>query len=53
MAQIFLADMADYAGMNATWDAWVAPGALPSRATVQACLAKPEWRVEVVVTAAI
>ena len=53
MAQIFLADMADYAGMNAAWDAWVAPGALPSRATVQARLAKPEWRVEVVVTAAI
>ena len=52
MAQIFLADMADYAGMNA-WDAWVAPGALPSRATVQARLAQPEWRVEVVITAAI
>jgi len=53
MAQIFLADMADYAGMNAAWDAWVAPGALPSRATVQARLAQPEWRVEVVITAAI
>ena len=53
MAQIFLADMADYAGMNAAWDAWVATGALPSRATVQARLARPEWRVEVVVTAAI
>jgi enamine deaminase RidA (YjgF/YER057c/UK114 family) len=52
MAQIFLADMADYAGMNAVWDAWVSPGFLPSRATVQAHLARPEWRVEVVVTAA-
>jgi len=39
--------------MNAVWEAWVVPGALPSRATVQARLAKPEWRVEVVVTAAI
>ena len=53
MAQIFLADMADYAGMNAIWDDWVAPGDAPPRATVQAKLAKPEWKIEIVVTAAI
>ncbi len=53
MAQIFLADMADFAGMNAVWDDWVAPGDAPPRATVQARLAKPEWRIEIVVTAAI
>ena len=52
MAQIFLADLADFAGMNAVWDAWVVPGHTPPRATVQAKLAKPEWRVEIVVTAA-
>ncbi len=52
MAQIFLADIADFAGMNAAWDAWVMPGHTPPRATVQAKLAKPEWRVEIVVTAA-
>jgi enamine deaminase RidA (YjgF/YER057c/UK114 family) len=52
-AQIYLADMADFAGMNAVWDAWVAPGHTPPRATVQAALAKPEWRIEVVVTAAV
>ena len=52
MAQIYLADMADYAGLNAVWDKWVAPSA-PSRATVEARLAKPEWRVEIVVTAAL
>lgn len=52
MAQIFLADIGDYAGMNEAWDAWVAPGAAPSRATVEARLARPEWRIEVVVTAA-
>jgi enamine deaminase RidA (YjgF/YER057c/UK114 family) len=51
-AQVFLADIADYAGMNAAWDAWVPPGAPPARATVEARLARPEWRVEVVVTAA-
>jgi enamine deaminase RidA (YjgF/YER057c/UK114 family) len=52
-AQIYLADMADFAGMNAVWDAWVAPGHTPPRATVQAALARPEWKIEVVVTAAI
>ena len=50
-AQVFLADLADYAGMNAAWS-WVPAGAAPPRATVQARLARPEWRVEVVVTAA-
>ena len=53
MAQIFLPDMADFAGMNEVWDAWVAPGNAPPRATVQAGLAKKEWRIEVVVTAAV
>jgi enamine deaminase RidA (YjgF/YER057c/UK114 family) len=52
MAQIYLADIADFAGMNAAWDAWVMPGHTPPRATVQAKLAKPEWKVEIVVTAA-
>jgi enamine deaminase RidA (YjgF/YER057c/UK114 family) len=52
-AQIYLADMADFLGMNAVWDAWVAPGHTPPRATVQAVLAKPEWKIEVVVTAAV
>ncbi len=52
MAQIFLADMADYAGLNAVLDEWVAASA-PARATVAAKLAKPEWKVEIVVTAAV
>ena len=53
MAQIFLADRADFAGMNAAWDAWVAAGHTPPRATVIAGLARPEWKVEIVVTAAV
>ena len=53
MAQIFLADLADFEGMNAVWDAWVSPGSAPCRATVQAPLARPAWRVEIVVTAAV
>ena len=52
MAQIYLADIADFPGMNAVWDGWVAPGHTPPRATVEARLAKPEWKVEIVVTAA-
>lgn len=52
-AQIFLADIADFPGMNRAWDAWVAPGQAPARATVEAKLARPEWKVEIVVTAAV
>ena len=53
MAQIFLPDLADFAGMNEVWETWLAPGNAPPRATVQAHLAKKEWRIEVVVTAAV
>ena len=53
MCQIYLADIAEFAGMNAVWDAWVAKGHSPPRATVQARLAKPEWKIEVVVSAAL
>ncbi len=52
MTQIFLADLSDFPAMNAVWDAWVVAGQTPPRATVQAKLARPEWLIEVVVTAA-
>jgi enamine deaminase RidA (YjgF/YER057c/UK114 family) len=52
-AQVYLADLADFAAMNAVWEAWVVPGQTPPRATVQAALAKPQWKIEVVVTAAV
>lgn len=52
MTQIFLADLADFEGMNRVWDAWVPAGNAPPRATVQAKLARAGWRIEVVVTAA-
>ncbi|MGA0115289.1 MAG: RidA family protein, partial [Burkholderiales bacterium] len=51
-AQIYLADIKDIAAMNEVWDAWVAPGTAPPRATVQAALSDPGWRIEIVVTAA-
>jgi trehalose 6-phosphate phosphatase len=49
----FLADLADFAAMNTVWEAWVAAGHTPPRATVQAALARPEWKIEMVVTAAL
>jgi enamine deaminase RidA (YjgF/YER057c/UK114 family) len=52
-AEIFLDDMGDFAAMNAVWDRWVIAGQTPPRATVQARLAKPEWKIEIVVTAAL
>lgn len=51
-ATIYLADMDDFGGMNEIWDAWVAEGNAPPRATVQAKLARSDWRVEIVVVAA-
>ena len=51
--QIYLRDIADIAAMNEVWDAWVAVGHAPPRATVQAALADPGWRIEFVVTAAV
>ncbi|MGJ7917921.1 RidA family protein [Massilia sp. LXY-6] len=50
--QIYISDMANFAGMNEVWDAWVVPGYTPPRATVEAKLANPACLVEVVVVAA-
>jgi enamine deaminase RidA (YjgF/YER057c/UK114 family) len=52
-AQIWLADIATFAEMNAAWDAWVPQGHTPARATGEAKLAAPDYKVEVIVTAAL
>jgi len=52
-AQIWVADIADFAEMNAVWDAWVAEGCAPARWTGEAKLATPGFKVEVIVTAAV
>ena len=52
-AQIWLADMADFAEMNAVWDAWAPQGHTPARATGEAKLATPDYKVEVIVTAVL
>ena len=51
--EIFIKDLADFPAMNAVWEAWLPAGCAPPRATVKAELARPEWRVEMVVTAAL
>lgn len=51
-AQVWLADIADFAAMNSVWDAWVDPINPPARATCEAKLATPAYRVEVIVVAA-
>ncbi|SFU20213.1 RidA family protein [Sedimentitalea nanhaiensis] len=51
-AIIWLADMGDFAEMNAVWDAWVPEGHAPVRACGEAKLATPEYSVEVIVVAA-
>lgn len=52
-ATIYLVDIAHFAEMNAVWDAWLAPGCAPARATVQATLAGPQFGVEISVVAAL
>lgn len=51
-ANIWITSMAEFAEMNAVWDAWVPPGNAPARATVQAGLASPDYKVEIMVVAA-
>ena len=52
-AQIWLADMATFGEMNSVWDTWVVKGHTPARATGEAKLAAPKYKVEVIVTAAV
>ena len=52
-AQIWMADMADFAEMNAVWDAWVPEGHAPARATGESALATPDYKVEIIVTAVL
>ncbi|MEO9897945.1 MAG: RidA family protein [Paracoccaceae bacterium] len=51
-ATIWLADMADFAEMNAVWDAWVPKGHAPARACGEAKLARDVLKVEIIVSAA-
>ncbi len=51
-ATIWIADMADFAEMNAVYDAWIDPANPPTRACGEAALATPEYKVEIIIVAA-
>ncbi len=51
-AMVWLADMADFAAMNAVWEDWIGGANAPTRATGEVRLATPDYRVEIIVTAA-
>jgi enamine deaminase RidA (YjgF/YER057c/UK114 family) len=51
-ATIYLSDIATFPQMNSVWDAWVPAGHTPARATVEARLAAPSFKVEIQVIAA-
>jgi enamine deaminase RidA (YjgF/YER057c/UK114 family) len=52
-ANIWLSDIATFGEMNSVWDEWVAQGNTPARATVEARLATPAYKVEIAVIAAV
>lgn len=51
--QVWLADMADFQGMNAVWDDWVDQANPPARATGGVPLARTGMRVEMIVVARV
>ena len=50
---IYISDMSYFGEMNAVWEAWIDPANPPARATSEAKLAAPKYKVEFIVTAAI
>ena len=44
---IWLADISTFDEMNAAWDAWVDKANMPARATVEARLASPDYKIEI------
>lgn len=52
-ATIWLADMADFAAMNVVWEEWIGGADAPARATGEVKLATPDYKVEIIVTAAL
>ncbi|MBN9671215.1 RidA family protein [Roseibium aggregatum] len=52
-ATIWLESMDDFAEMNAVWDAWVDPANPPARACGESRLATPDYKVEIIVVAAV
>ena len=51
-ATIYLSDISTFAEMNSVWDVWVDKENPPARATVEAKLVTPDYKVEIAVIAA-
>jgi len=49
---IWLTDISTFSEMNKAWGEWIPKGQAPARATVESKLAGPQWKVEIMVTAA-
>jgi enamine deaminase RidA (YjgF/YER057c/UK114 family) len=52
-ANVWLADVSTFPELNSVWDQWVDKANPPARATVEARLAAPQYKVEIAVIAAI
>ncbi len=52
-ATIYLSEIATFPEMNSVWDKWVVQGHTPARATVEAKLVTPDYKVEIAVIAAV
>ncbi len=52
-ANVYMTDITKWDEMNKAWDAWVDPNNMPVRATVEARLARPQYQVEIMMTAAL
>jgi|SRR5690606_688393 len=51
--QVILNNIADFAAMNAVYDAWIDPANPPARACIEARLAHPSLKVEIIAIAAL
>ena len=52
MVNVWLPDIATFGEMNRAWDEWVDRDNMPARATVEARLASPDYKVEIAGVAA-
>jgi len=50
---IYLSDISAFAEMNGVWDAWLDKSNPPARATVEAKLVSPDYKVEISAIAAV
>jgi enamine deaminase RidA (YjgF/YER057c/UK114 family) len=52
MVNVWLPDISTFGEMNRAWDEWLDTANMPARATVEARLASPDYKVEIAAIAA-